>query len=89
VKTFLGALEARRIPAGADRVSVAVTTDARSIRLRVTVRAEARHRAAVERVHRVYVQACPLHKTLPPEVAVNSELHFEALAEVPPRIVRP
>jgi uncharacterized OsmC-like protein len=78
VKTFLGALDARRIPTDGDRVSAAVAADARSIRLRLHVRAEERHRAAVERVHR-NVKACPLHKTLSPEVAVHSELHFEML----------
>lgn len=89
VTTFAEALEARRIPAGDDRLTGTATGEAETengaspvlkrIHLRVQLHAPAAARATVERVHGFYVAKCPVYKTLAPAVTITSELEFNPL----------
>ncbi len=85
VTTFAEALAARRIPAGADRLTGTATGEAETeagalvlkrIHLRLQLHAPTESRATAERVHGFYVAKCPIYKTLAPAVTITSELEF-------------
>ena len=48
----------------------------RRIHGRLELRAAEAHRATAERVHGFFADACPLHRTLRPAIAITTELAF-------------
>jgi uncharacterized OsmC-like protein len=85
--TFNGALQARQIETGDGRLTGEAIGDVevedgvlviRRIRMILYVRADAAHRAAVERVAEVYEPRCPVYRSLRPAIDISTELHFEA-----------
>lgn len=85
--TLNGALMARQIPTGDGRLTGEAVGDVevedgvlviRRIHVVARVRASAGHREAVERVHGVYPDQCPVYRSLRNAIAISTELVFEA-----------
>jgi hypothetical protein len=49
----------------------------RRIHVRMALRAAEAHRAAAERAHAVFADACPLYRTLEACIAITTELAIE------------
>jgi uncharacterized OsmC-like protein len=49
----------------------------RRIHVRLALRAPEESRAAAERAHAVFADACPLYRTLRQAIAITTELAFE------------
>ncbi len=79
--TFGGALEARKINASDGRLVAQVTgeieSDAgvlviRRVHVKLLLQAPKEARETVERVHKVYMEQCPVYKTLRPAIGISS-----------------
>lgn len=79
--TFGGALEARKIIASDGRLVAEVTGEIeleagvlviRRVHVKLLLKALKEVRETVERVHRVYMEKCPVYKTLRPAISVSS-----------------
>ena len=49
------------------------------IHVKLRLRAEEAHRAAAERVHGFFADACPIYRSIRPAIAVTTELSFEPI----------
>ncbi|MHB8148163.1 MAG: OsmC family protein [Vulcanimicrobiaceae bacterium] len=83
--TFGGALSARRIDAGPDKLTANVTGEIeledgvlviRRIRVDFTLKGSEDMRAVVERAHGVFADQCPLHRTLKRAVEITSTVNI-------------
>ncbi|HKA90000.1 MAG TPA: OsmC family protein [Haliangiales bacterium] len=88
--TFGGALEARQISASGDRLTGEAEGEVeldgrvliiRRIHVRMHLRAPEEQRATAERVHGIFAQACPVYRSLHPQIDITTELAFEPLAQ--------
>lgn len=86
--TFGGALEARKITASEGRLVAdargEIESDGgvlviRRVHVKFQLRAAEDARPAVERVHAVYAQKCPVYRTLKPAMQITSS--YELLTE--------
>jgi uncharacterized OsmC-like protein len=86
--TFGGALEARQIPAGEDRLSSTTVGEieqedgvlvVRRIHVTYQLKLLAEQREAAERAHRVYAERCPVYRTIHRCVEITSSLEMEEL----------
>jgi uncharacterized OsmC-like protein len=50
----------------------------RRIHVVLRLRASAGHRETAERVHGIFVDFCPVYRTLKPAIEITTELAFEA-----------
>ena len=50
----------------------------RRIHVRLELRGDAGHRETAERVHGLYADSCPLHRTLKGAIAITTALDFVA-----------
>ena len=83
--TFGGALEARQIDAGDNRLTADVTGEIeaeegvlviRRIHMKMQLLAPAASRETVDRVHGVYAMRCPLYRTLHNAIALSSSVEM-------------
>jgi uncharacterized OsmC-like protein len=79
--TFGGALEARKINASDGRLVAEVTGEVeldggvlviRRVHVKLLLKASEEARETVERVHNLYMDKCPVYKTLRPAIGVTS-----------------
>lgn len=79
--TFGGALEARKINASDGRLVAQVTGEVESeggvlvirrVHVKLLLKALEEVRETVERVHKVYMEQCPVYKTLRPAIEISS-----------------
>jgi hypothetical protein len=49
----------------------------RRIHVRLRLRAGEEQRATAERVHAIFAQACPVYRSLHPQIAITTELALE------------
>jgi uncharacterized OsmC-like protein len=87
VGTFDGALQARQIPTDEGRLTGDAVGDIeiedgvlviRRIRMTLHLRADAAHRAAVDRLIPVYADKCPVYRSLCKAIDISTELDFKA-----------
>ena len=85
IGTFGGALEARNLDASQGRLRAQVTGDIesdrgvlviRKVHVHFLLQATESNRDAVERVHRVYAEKCPVYKTLRPAFEITSDFEL-------------
>ncbi len=83
--TFAGALEARHIPAGGGRLWSEVRGEIeaeekvliiRRIHVTYHLTAEASQQEAIERVHRIHHNACPVYRSLCKGIEITSEFRL-------------
>ncbi|HEV3467859.1 MAG TPA: OsmC family protein [Pyrinomonadaceae bacterium] len=86
VGTFGGALEARKIDASRGRLSAEVTGEVETedevliikrIRVLYRLRAPAAARDAVERVHRIHAEHCPVYRSLYKAIEITTAYVLE------------
>ncbi|MFN2547854.1 MAG: OsmC family protein [Myxococcales bacterium] len=83
--TFGGALEARQIPASAGKLVAEAGGEVelegnvlvlKRIHVKMLLEAEPAQRETAERVHGFFAQACPIYRSIHPQIAVTTELIF-------------
>src|SRR5271169_7263279 len=91
IGTFAGALDARKIDAKDGRLTCDVRGEVeddggvlviKRVHVTHTLRSEDPDsiRDAVERVHKIYAQSCPVYRSLSPAFAITSSVEIEKLA---------